>query len=54
MIIKNIEYTDTDCLRDLAKAIAQQTCGMITAMPEQDDFDLAKEFIKVIDERYDR
>lgn len=33
---------------DIAKIIAQETCGLKDATPEQDDFDLADIFIKII------
>lgn len=39
--------------QDLAFVIAQETSGCIGALPEEDDYDLADEFIKRINERYD-
>lgn len=36
---------------DLAKIIAQETSGITGAIPEQDDYDLAREFVKQINER---
>jgi hypothetical protein len=36
---------------DLAKIIAQETSGITGAIPEQDDYNLAREFVKKIEER---
>lgn len=38
----------TTAREDLAKLIAQETSGLEGALPEQDDYDLADSFIKII------
>lgn len=40
-------------LVDLANVIAQETCGIQGAIPEQEDYDLAQKFLKEINSRYD-
>lgn len=42
----NVEYKTAR--EDLAKIIAQETSGLQEALPEQDDYDLADAFIKII------
>lgn len=42
----NIEYKTAR--NDMAEVIAQETSGLVGAIPEQDDYDLADAFIRII------
>lgn len=43
---RNLEYNTAR--QDLAKIIAQETSGFVGAIPEQEDYELADEFITKI------
>jgi hypothetical protein len=41
-------YTSEQAVKDLEKIIAQETSGVAGAIPEQDDNDLARAFVQII------
>lgn len=47
-LVTNRNYTSEEATQDLAVLIAQETSGLYGAIPEQDDLDLARIFVKII------